>query len=133
MRISELLSKPVLSEGRPKGSKNKKKAVKPKIVKSRKSDTDDLEPVPADPDQDKIPNILMQVRKAIDVDGDMFLHFSDGRKHKIDMDDLRKFAQTYIAIKPSEREAMQAKAIQNLQGFYNSMDQNTSKMPKSIY
>lgn len=136
MKIAELLEESI-EEGRPKGSKNKKKKepeqkkVKPRTAKKSDDTDDDL--TPSDPDQDVVPNMLMQVRKAMDVDGNYSLKFADGSKHKVGMDDLKQFARVYLSAKPSDRDSMQSKASQDLSSFKDALKTVVSKAPKSIY
>ena len=81
---------------------------------------DDLEdrdePAP-DADQDKIPHILMQLRKALDVDGDYPIMFKDGKKAKLSMDQIAGFVKKYMNASPSEKESLQNQAANSLDGF----------------
>ena len=81
---------------------------------------DDLEdrdePAP-DADQDKIPHILMQLRKALDVDGDYPIMFKDGKKAKLGMEDIVNFVKKYMDASPSEKESLQNQAANSLDGF----------------
>ena len=85
-------------------------------------DFDDSEEVVSDPDTDKIPHIVMQLRKALDVDGDFKVHFKDGSKHKLPLDVIRKFLIKYLELKPSDRERMQDLAGQSLSGFKEALE-----------
>lgn len=79
-------------------------------------DFEDDAPV-QDADQDNVPHILMQLRKAVDVDGNYEFKFKDGSKHKLDMDSIVAFIKKYMTAKPLDKEAMQDQAIENLEGF----------------
>ncbi len=79
---------------------------------------DDQEEVPADPDTDKVPHILMQIKKAADLGGNYPISFQNGEKSKLSMADLEKFVRRYASAKPMERERMQAQAIQSPDGLY---------------
>lgn len=80
-------------------------------------DFDDVDERPEDPEQDKTPHILMQLRKALDVDGDYPITFKDGKKVKLSMDDISGFVKKYMAAKPDEKEMMQSKAANSLEDF----------------
>ncbi len=74
---------------------------------------------PEDPDKDKVPHILMQVKKALDVDGDHDIHFENGDKHKFSVVDLNIFLTNYLDMKPEMREKMQEAAITGQEEFEN--------------
>lgn len=80
-------------------------------------DLDDVEEPAPDADQDKVPHILMQLRKAIDVDGNYPITFKDGKKSKIPMEHIVAFIQKYMKARPDEKEAMQSQAGNSLEGF----------------
>jgi hypothetical protein len=89
------------------------------VIEARKGPIDDFEddaPV-QDADLDKIPHILMQMRKAVDTDGNYDFKFHDGSKHKLAMPDIVAFVKKYMTAKPQEKEMMQNKAIQSLEGL----------------
>ncbi|NDB82448.1 MAG: hypothetical protein EB127_06875 [Alphaproteobacteria bacterium] len=87
-----------------------------KVLKS-KDDLDDVMDKPEDPDADKIPHILMQLRKAIDVDGDYPITFKDGKKVKLPMDAIVGFIQKYMKARPDDKESLQSQASNSLEGF----------------
>jgi hypothetical protein len=91
-------------------------------------DFEDDAPV-QDADQDKIPHILMQMRKAVDTDGNYEFKFHDGSKHKLDMEDIVAFVKKYMTAKPLEKEQMQNKAIQSLEGLMSVI--NAEAPPKA--
>ena len=80
-------------------------------------DEDDEDDTPEDPDKDKVPHILMQIKKAIDVDGDHDIKFEDGGKHKFSITDLNMFFKKYMSMKPAVREQMQEVAIMGKEEF----------------
>ena len=80
-------------------------------------DFDDEDEKPEDPDKDKVPHILMQIKKAIDVDGDHDIKFEDGGKHKFSITDLNMFFKKYMSMKPAVREQMQEVAIMGKEEF----------------
>ena len=86
--------------------------------KPRPDDFDeDDEDTPEDPDKDKVPHILMQIKKAIDVDGDYDIKFEDGGKHKFSITDLNMFFKKYMSMRPVVREQMQEVAIMGKEEF----------------
>ena len=90
------------------------------VIEARKGPVDDFDDdeAPAqDADLDKIPHILMQMRKAVDTDGNYEFKFKDGSKHKLEMPDIVTFVKKYMAAKPQEKELMQNKAIDSLEGL----------------
>jgi len=101
------------------------------IIEARKGpvdDFDDIEEPVQDADLDKIPNILIQMRKAFDVDGNYEFKFKDGTKHKLGMDDIVKFVKKNMAAKPAEREIMQIKGLESLEGLMSVI--NAKEAPK---
>lgn len=86
-------------------------------VKKPVDDLDDVVDKPEDADQDKIPHILMQLRKALDVDGEYPITFKDGKKAKLPMDVIVGFIKKYMAARPDEKEGMQTQAGNSLEGF----------------
>ena len=59
----------------------------------------------------------MQIKKAIDVDGDHDIKFEDGGKHKFSITDLNMFFKKYMSMKPAVREQMQEVAIMGKEEF----------------
>jgi hypothetical protein len=113
MKISELLVET---------KKNKKSAFhKQFAIKVRKpeynDDEDEEEEVPSDPDLDIVPNLMMQVKKAIDVDGNYSLLFKDGKKQKFSKEDLLNFGYHYMRLKPYDRENMQKLGSESVANF----------------
>lgn len=109
----------------------KKKA---KVIKKSFNDFDDHEESHEDPEADSVPHIIMQLRKALDVDGDYPIKFQDGKKHKIPKEVTRKFVAKYLSLKPLDREEMQNMAVKDLDGFKKALHQHYSPLSEpSIY
>jgi hypothetical protein len=88
------------------------------LLESKHDDwDDDREEMPSDPDSDKVQHILMQFKKAMDVGGNYPITFKSGEKTKVSLDDIEKFVERYARSKPLEREQMQTKAIQSIDGL----------------
>lgn len=89
------------------------------LLESNYSDDldDEQEEVPSDPDTDKVPHILMQIKKAADLGGNHPISFQNGEKAKLSMNDIAKFVKLYANAKPMERQRMQAQAIQSPDGL----------------
>jgi len=101
------------------------------VIEAKKRPADDWddedEPV-QDADLDKIPNILIQMRKAVDVDGNYDFKFKDGSKHKLELEDIVTFVKKFMSAKPLEREKMQNQAIDSLEGLISVI--NAQEAPK---
>jgi len=95
-------------------------------------DFDDTDEPAPDADQDKVPHILMQLRKAIDVDGNYPITFKDGKKAKLSMDQIAAFVKKYMDLNPQDKEALQAQASNSLEGFMAALKQEFKKpeLPK---
>ena len=118
MNIQELLE-----------SKKKKSPIEPEIDDF----SDDEDPI-SDPDQDDVPNIVMQLRGAVDVDGDRKIHFKDGSKIKLPLNIIQLFLLKYLELRPQDREEMQDKASQSLNGFKEALTSTYARRPnKTIY
>ena len=91
------------------------------VIEAKKSishdDLDDVVDKPEDADQDKIPHILMQLRKALDVDGEYPITFKDGKKIKLPMEVIVGFIKRYMDARPDEKEQLQMQAGNSLEGF----------------
>ena len=106
--------------------------------KARHDDDDDDEEdeKPEDPDKDKVQHILMQLRKAQDVDGDHPIKFLDGSEVILPLKDINEFMQMYMNVKPQDRERLQQVAIMSKDKFDKLLTFFTpkhGKMEKSIY
>lgn len=89
-----------------------------------------------DPDADKVQHIVMQLRKAQDVDGDHPIKFEDNTKVKLPLTDINLFMTKYMDMKPRDREKMQQVAIMSKEKFDTilSFFQPTHGKPeKSLY
>ena len=87
-----------------------------------------------DPDTEKVPNLVMQIRKSIDLGGDSPIVFQDGSKVRLSANAMYRFLTKYESFKPIDREEMQKVAIQSKNSFDNVLDNfNKPKAPKSIY
>jgi hypothetical protein len=80
-------------------------------------DFDDEDEKAEDPDKDKVPHILMQLRKAKDVDGDYPIKFRDGTKHIVSLSNIDDFIEMYMVLRPLDREKLQDVAIMSKQQF----------------
>ena len=99
-------------------------------------DEDAEDEKPEDPEKDKIPHILMQLKKAQDVDGDHYVKFKDGSKHLLPIDDIDTFMEMYMALRPLDREKLQQVAIMSKEQFDKVLSFFQPKHPlhhKSIY
>lgn len=87
-----------------------------------------------DPDTDKVPNIVMQIRKSMDTGGNRPIIFRDGNKEVIPVNAMIAFLNRYETLKPMDREEMQNLAIQSKEAFIDTVKNfNKPKAPKSIY
>jgi hypothetical protein len=107
-------------------------------AKMRKSDDydddfDDREEPAADPEQDKFPHIIMQLRKAIDVDGNYPIKFKDGNSKKLSMEEIADFVKKYMSAKPVDKEALQNQAIKSYEDFKMSLGKEVAKSEPSLY
>ena len=106
------------------------------VVEAKKSmapdDLDDVMDKPEDADQDKIPHILMQLRKALDVDGNYPITFKDGKKAKLSLDQIGAFVKKYMTLSPQDKESLQTQAANSLEGFMAALKQDFKKpdLPK---
>lgn len=116
MRISEILLE-------------KKKHKKDKVASKPEIDDLDKDDAPSvDADDDKIPHLVMQLKKALDVNGDYPITFQDGKKIKLSRKHIEDFLEKYMSLKPYDREMMQKVASQDLKSFHAALD--TVKEPE---
>jgi hypothetical protein len=95
---------------------------------------DEMDDVPSDPDSDKVPHILMQMKKALDVGGNYPITFKDGSKVKVTTDEIEKFVSRYMELKPMDREKMQDLASQSHENFVKIIHFfDAPKAEKSLY
>ena len=102
------------------------------VIEAKKrpiDDFDDVDEPVQDADLDKIPNILIQMRKAVDVDGNYEFKFKDGSKHMLDMADIVTFVKKNMAAKPQEREIMQNKGLESLEGLMSVVNATEVSKP----
>lgn len=97
------------------------------------ADFDDEDESPEDPEADKIPHIIMQLRKAIDVDGNYPIKFKDGTSTKLSMEQIANFIKKYMTAKPLDKEAMQNQAIKSIKDFMAASELEVKKGEPSIY
>ena len=100
-----------------------KKLKKHKHMSKQKRDIDDVEDKPEDADQDAVPHIMMQLLKAIDVEGNYPITFRDGKKAKLPMHDISRFVTKYMAARPDEKDMMQSMASNSVDGFMSALKQ----------
>ena len=97
-----------------KGGKRVDNCVK---VGEGKFDFDDEDEHPEDPEKDKVQHIVMQARKAYDVEGNYPIQFQDGSKTKIPLPMITKFLKMYNMMKSNDKEVFQTKAAQSPKDF----------------
>jgi hypothetical protein len=103
------------------------------LNESKHDDWNDEDEVVADPDQDNVPHLVMQLKKAADVGGNHPITFKDGKKHKIPMTDIISFMRKYNDLKPMDREVMQDVAAKSNDDFYAVIQGfNRSPAPRGI-
>lgn len=87
-----------------------------------------------DPDTDKVPNIVMQIRKSMDTGGSRPIVFRDGSKEMIPVNAMVAFMNRYETLKPMDREEMQNLAVQSKEAFIDTVKSYSKpRAPKSIY
>jgi hypothetical protein len=77
-------------------------------------DWDQEEEIPTDPEQDKVPNIVFQFKKSLDVGGRYPILFRDGTKANIPTNIMLSFLKKYGELKPMDRKTMQDMAVQSI-------------------
>ena len=87
------------------------------LNESFSDDWDDEEEVPADPDQDKVPHLIMQMKKAIDLKGAYPITFRDGQKVTMPPHIIGQFMNKFSRLKPMDRERLQDIAIRSKDDF----------------
>ena len=87
-----------------------------------------------DPDTEKVPNLVIQIRKSMDTGGNRPITFRDGSKENIPVNAMVAFLNRYDNLKPMDREEMQNLAIQSKEAFIDAVkNYNRPRAPKSIY
>jgi hypothetical protein len=74
-----------------------------------------------DPEDDKVPNIVIQIRKSMDLNGNFPIKFQDGNSEHISLNMMTDFLNKYQSLKPARREDMQKQAIQSFDAFKDAM------------
>ena len=87
------------------------------LNESFSDDWDDEEEVPADPDQDKVPHLIMQFKKALDLRGKYPISFRDGDSVTIPTHIITQFMSKFSRLKPMYRERLQDIAIRSKDDF----------------
>ena len=104
------------------------------LTESKQDDWDAEDEIVSDPDQDKVPHILMQLKKSADVGGNYPITFKDGSKATVSLHDIGKFVERYMDLKPADREIMQDLASQSHKNFKEIIVFFAGeKAPKSLY
>ena len=104
------------------------------LNESFNDDWDKDEELPNDPDQDKVPNLIIQFKKSMDVGGDYPIKFNDGSKVKIPTQIMVDFLNKYDELKPMDREKMQNQAVQSVDKFKEVLATFKGEKPeRSIY
>lgn len=105
------------------------------LAESRYDDWDkDEDEVVTDPDQDKVPNLIIQFKKSMDVAGDYPIKFNDGSKVRIPVNTMVDFLNKYDDLKPMDREKMQIMAAQSVDKFKEVLKTFKGQKPeRSIY
>jgi hypothetical protein len=106
--------------------------IEAKKLSKADDDLDDVMDKPENPDDDKIPHIFMQLKKALDVDGNYPITFKDGKKAKLSMEQIAAFIKKYMKLNPQDKESLQNQAANSLEGFMAALKQDFTKpeLPK---
>lgn len=104
------------------------------LNESYHDDWDKEDELPDDPDQDKVPNLIVQFRKSMDVGGGYPIKFNDGSKVRIPVEIMVQFLNKYDDLKPMDREKIQNLAAQSVDKFKEVLATFKGQKPeKSIY
>ncbi len=94
----------------------------------------DIDPVVEDPDGEKVPNLIMQFKKSMDIGGTGEIVFMDGTKTELSVAKMIDFLNIYDALKPIDREEMQALAVHSVAAMDDVLlNFKREKAPKSNY
>lgn len=93
-------------------------------------DLDDMDAPEQDAELDKVPHVIMQLRKAKDVLGNYPIAFKNGTKFKLIYSDIKDFLEKYDKAKPNEKEVMQNLASDSLDGWHKALKHVVKKEPK---
>lgn len=87
-----------------------------------------------DPETDRIPHLVMQLKKALDTDGTHTITFKDGSKHQLPLQSVELFLAKYMELKPTDKEQMQQLGSESKENFDMIVERfGGQKAPKSIY
>lgn len=87
-----------------------------------------------DPENDRVPHLVMQFRKSMDMDGNTPIIFKNGDKTQIPLKIMNAFVNRYEQLKPGDREEMQTLASKSLDDFIHVFKSfSRPAAPKSIY
>jgi hypothetical protein len=87
-----------------------------------------------DPETDKVPNLVVQLRKSMDTGGAKPILFKDGTSFTIPVQTMITFLDLYASLKPIDREEMQNTALRSKDEFIEVLTGcDKPKAPKSIY
>jgi hypothetical protein len=104
------------------------------LNESRYDDWDKEDEIPDDPDQDRVPNLIVQFRKSMDVAGGYPIKFNDGSKVNVPVQVMVDFLNKYDDLKPMDREKIQNMAAQSVDKFKEVLATFKGQKPeKSIY
>jgi hypothetical protein len=109
-----------------KGGKRVDNCVK---VGEGKFDFDDEDDSPEDPEKDKVQHIVMQARKAYDVEGNYPITFKDGSKAKLPLPMIVKFLKMYNMLKTTEKEEFSNLASQSPKDFEAALQKDVTPKP----
>lgn len=104
------------------------------LTESFDDDWDTEDEIVGDPEQDRVPNLIVQFRKSMDVGGGYPIKFNDGSKVKIPVQIMVDFLNKYDNLKPMDREKIQSMAAQSVDAFKDVLATFKGQRPeKSIY
>ena len=87
-----------------------------------------------DPETDKVPNLVVQLRKSMDTGGSKPILFKDGTSFVLPLNSMTTFLDLYASLKPMDREEVQHVALRSKTDFVKILTGcNKPKAPKSIY
>jgi hypothetical protein len=88
-----------------------------------------------DPDTDRVPHIIMQLRKSVDSGARNEILFKDGDRVRIPLRTIEQFFDVYAMLKPIDRESMQNLAAKSAKNFSQALIDFAQKeaAPRSIY
>jgi hypothetical protein len=110
-----------------KGGKTVDNCVK---VGEGRFDFDDEDEKPEDPDKDKVQHIVMQARKAYDVEGNYPIQFKDGTKTKLPLPMIVKFLKMYNMLKTNDKESLANVAAQSPKDFQAAIQKDLTPKPQ---